>query len=371
MKGLIRETPKGPSESEENAHRYSTKWQARIFKKIKDDYYLGDDSYEDDDGFIKKGYTVYHKEGPDQYRQVETVSMSPYSNPEGYIEQEIERIINNDKNKITENKRIIGHDPVDPEIAVKGGAGSYPLSVLKRKALGEAKDILADIEDGKFKKAAYNINQLKNTLETIAEAEDEIEKTYFNENTTTVENKLLKRRIPKHLASINKNTANITKYLSTDAEYSSGPADTKTGISKTGDFITPEHDRAYSALKSKAPRLYNFIRYESPVPIDPIMTLQALRYAGSEKQVIKMIKRELDKDTLNLYDKNHPALTENVKKMLKKIILESYKKKKGIDGKACWDGYRYAGTENGKDKCIPVKKRKKTKESSVIKGSKR
>jgi hypothetical protein len=28
---------------------------------------------------------------------------------------------------------------------------------------------------------------------------------------------------------------------------------------------------------------------------------------------------------------------------------------KGADGKACWKGYRYAGTENGKDKCIKVK----------------
>lgn len=29
-------------------------------------------------------------------------------------------------------------------------------------------------------------------------------------------------------------------------------------------------------------------------------------------------------------------------------------KVKGADGKACWKGYRYAGTENGKDKCVPV-----------------
>lgn len=28
---------------------------------------------------------------------------------------------------------------------------------------------------------------------------------------------------------------------------------------------------------------------------------------------------------------------------------------KGVDGKACWKGYRYAGTEKGKDKCIKVK----------------
>ena len=27
---------------------------------------------------------------------------------------------------------------------------------------------------------------------------------------------------------------------------------------------------------------------------------------------------------------------------------------KGIDGKACWDGYRYAGTKDGKDKCVKV-----------------
>tara|TARA_R100000152_G_C6776163_1_gene205112 strand:+ start:2487 stop:2636 length:150 start_codon:yes stop_codon:yes gene_type:complete len=33
-------------------------------------------------------------------------------------------------------------------------------------------------------------------------------------------------------------------------------------------------------------------------------------------------------------------------------------KKKGADGKACWKGYRYAGTKNGKDKCVKVKKRK-------------
>ena len=33
---------------------------------------------------------------------------------------------------------------------------------------------------------------------------------------------------------------------------------------------------------------------------------------------------------------------------------------KGADGKECWDGYRYAGTENGKDKCIKVNEMKET-----------
>ena len=30
-------------------------------------------------------------------------------------------------------------------------------------------------------------------------------------------------------------------------------------------------------------------------------------------------------------------------------------KKKGADGKACWEGYRYAGTKDGKDRCVKVK----------------
>ena len=29
-------------------------------------------------------------------------------------------------------------------------------------------------------------------------------------------------------------------------------------------------------------------------------------------------------------------------------------KEQGADGRACWDGYKYAGTENGKDKCVPI-----------------
>ena len=36
----------------------------------------------------------------------------------------------------------------------------------------------------------------------------------------------------------------------------------------------------------------------------------------------------------------------------------SSRKKKGSDGKACWDGYRYAGTKGGKDKCVPTGKGK-------------
>jgi hypothetical protein len=37
---------------------------------------------------------------------------------------------------------------------------------------------------------------------------------------------------------------------------------------------------------------------------------------------------------------------------------------KGADGKACWPGYRYNGTTNGKDDCVKVK----VKESSIMQG---
>lgn len=32
-------------------------------------------------------------------------------------------------------------------------------------------------------------------------------------------------------------------------------------------------------------------------------------------------------------------------------------KEQGADGKACWDGYKYAGTEDGKDKCVPMEEK--------------
>jgi hypothetical protein len=44
-------------------------------------------------------------------------------------------------------------------------------------------------------------------------------------------------------------------------------------------------------------------------------------------------------------------LTELIKEVLSEKV-------KGVDDKACWKGYRYAGTENGKDICVKVKKSK-------------
>ena len=41
--------------------------------------------------------------------------------------------------------------------------------------------------------------------------------------------------------------------------------------------------------------------------------------------------------------------------IMKGLQVDETDKIKGADGKACWKGYRYAGTKKGKDKCVPVK----------------
>jgi hypothetical protein len=51
-------------------------------------------------------------------------------------------------------------------------------------------------------------------------------------------------------------------------------------------------------------------------------------------------------------DKN---IAENKMSSIMKGLVDETEAKKGADGKRCWKGKRYAGTENGKDKCIPVK----------------
>ena len=40
--------------------------------------------------------------------------------------------------------------------------------------------------------------------------------------------------------------------------------------------------------------------------------------------------------------------------MIKLVDILLLEKIKGIDGKACWKGYKYAGTKDGKDKCVPI-----------------
>tara|TARA_R100000152_G_C6681414_1_gene115184 strand:+ start:299 stop:673 length:375 start_codon:yes stop_codon:yes gene_type:complete len=65
-------------------------------------------------------------------------------------------------------------------------------------------------------------------------------------------------------------------------------------------------------------------------------------------------------------------MTNRFNQLYQEVLAE---KKKGVDGKACWKGYRHAGTEKGKDKCVKVKEAAKCtkatkKASSTSKGKK-
>ena len=76
--------------------------QSEIIKDLGNAYFLGDDSYDDDDGFTKAGYSVYKQVGDDSFRLIGSVDMSPYSNPPGHIENEVKKLIASDQN-ISEN----------------------------------------------------------------------------------------------------------------------------------------------------------------------------------------------------------------------------------------------------------------------------
>jgi hypothetical protein len=76
-----------------------------------------------------------------------------------------------------------------------------------------------------------------------------------------------------------------------------------------------------------------------------------------EKKVGQNIEKNIDEsipeDQYNIgmkkYSVTKPKLSQN-----------ETEKIKGGDGKGCWKGYRYAGTENGKDKCIRIKEAEET-----------
>ncbi len=90
-------------ELNEKAGDVYTARQAEIIEDLGNGYFLGDDTYQDDEGFYKEGFTVYYQVGDDSYRMVAAVDMSPYRNPPGHVENEIKKIIANDQN-VSENQ---------------------------------------------------------------------------------------------------------------------------------------------------------------------------------------------------------------------------------------------------------------------------
>lgn len=118
----------------------------------------------------------------------------------------------------------------------------------------------------------------------------------------------------------------ISEKLELDEYDDHKMADTKTDMAKTGDQVTDAHDKAYATLKRMAPELYNFIRNEAPMPIDPIQTVDYLRQSGGNAgQLLRMLKDHIKQDTEKQYDKKHPSLAESMRHFLDKLINEGLK----------------------------------------------
>ena len=61
------------------------------------------------------------------------------------------------------------------------------------------------------------------------------------------------------------------------------------------------------------------------------------------------------KATRGYVQKNHPFPVTSCGRRRSPIAKKNAAgKEQGIDGKACWKGYRYAGTEDGSDKCVEI-----------------
>ena len=146
---------------------------AEIIEDLGNGYFLGDDSYDDDEGFTKEGYSVYYQEGPDQFRHVGHVPMSPYRNEPGTIERGIEQLIQKDQG-INEEKSGVDqayHDPETHDILayakqhypeepdLQAAFVKFVLRSLKHsKEDDERQDVEIDYVQGKLKSLEKELN---------------------------------------------------------------------------------------------------------------------------------------------------------------------------------------------------------------------
>jgi hypothetical protein len=83
---------------------YSIRQMGDIANNLGNGYVLTDESYDDDDGFTKAMYAVYHQEGKDQYRFVDWVNTrSSYRYTQDEFNQAVQQIVDNDSrnNKVS------------------------------------------------------------------------------------------------------------------------------------------------------------------------------------------------------------------------------------------------------------------------------
>jgi hypothetical protein len=70
------------------------------------------------------------------------------------------------------------------------------------------------------------------------------------------------------------------------------------------------------------------------------------------KEVVKQLN-----SAVVAHGKQAKTIEKHIDKMEEDSPLDKKNKEgkeQGVDGRACWDGFRYAGTKDGSDKCVEM-----------------
>ena len=121
-----------------------------IANNLGNGYVLVDDSYDDDDGFVKAMYGVYHQEGEDQYRFVGWVNTrSSYRYTQDEFNQAVQDLVDNDQKNLNEynvrkTKKFIqrAHDKEQGQMYGNQPYSSHPKAVaaIGKKFFGSTFD---------------------------------------------------------------------------------------------------------------------------------------------------------------------------------------------------------------------------------------
>lgn len=106
---------------------------------------------------------------------MEKYSKDIHSFPDFLVRHDLENKVKHQPTTESVISKLDLEDLGNTEVLILGGAGSYTLQSLHKKAKVEAEALAKDIEKGLIEASAYNIKQLSNTLNTLVAAYNEIE----------------------------------------------------------------------------------------------------------------------------------------------------------------------------------------------------
>jgi len=84
---------------------------------------------------------------------------------------------------------------------------------------------------------------------------------------------------------------------------------TQTTVNSTGTSMEAG-DAAYRWLKTNHPQVHDYLINHAPVPIDPVMTIKAIKQMGPNR-TMEMIKSQLKVDVKKMYGPDYP-LSESI-----------------------------------------------------------